>query len=484
MKLGKAAAVHFGSQIVITISGFAATFVIATVLGSTDFGLYSTAVAIGFFWLAIPANGVAQAVKKRMSEGDEPGAFLGAGLVVNACIAIGLGTGVLAISWALTHFALPDVVLVTILREYGLEIATLLVGAVSLQTALAGLEGRKQIAGSGAMKAVDRVARSIVQISLIAAGFGVTAITFGHAAVLIFVAILAIATTATAPAWPTRRHLYSLFEYAKYAWVGALRGRVYGWLDVLVLSMFLSSASLIGIYELAWGIGSLLATASGSISTTLFPEVSELSVSDDYERIKHYLNEAIAYSGLIVIPGLVGAVVLGPRVLRFYRPEYVQGSTVLIILVSAYLADVYASQLLNVINAVDRPDTAMRVNTTFIIANVVFNLWLVWAIGWTGAAIATALSAGIRMVGGFVALRRLIGRTALPIRTLSAEVLAASIMALVVVPVDSMLAQGRLWTVLLVGLGAVCYFAGLLALSKRVRTKVRYIIGSFTPQPL
>ncbi|MFB6308142.1 MAG: polysaccharide biosynthesis protein, partial [Haloarculaceae archaeon] len=58
MRLGKTATIHFVSQAAVSVAGFVATFAIAVLLGADGLGRYSVAVAIGFFWLAIPTNAV------------------------------------------------------------------------------------------------------------------------------------------------------------------------------------------------------------------------------------------------------------------------------------------------------------------------------------------------------------------------------------------------------------------------------------------
>ena len=49
MRLGKTAASHFISQVVVTLSGFVATWLIAFVLGASGLGRYSVVVSLGFF---------------------------------------------------------------------------------------------------------------------------------------------------------------------------------------------------------------------------------------------------------------------------------------------------------------------------------------------------------------------------------------------------------------------------------------------------
>lgn len=478
MRLGKTAVFHFGSQIIVSLAGFVATFLIAVLLGAEGLGRYSIIVAIGFFWLLIPGTAVAKSTTKRMSEGIDPTSYFGGGLLVNGFISLILSAVILFSSYFLsTPGNLTNEFLKTI-NDFGIEISLLILTATAYKTIRAGMEGQKRVAGSGGIKAVERVTRTLIQVTLLVVGYGVAAVTIGHAFSLLVGAILAYRLVGLWPSRPSLDQLKSIIGFAKYAWLGALRGRVFGWMDTIVLSFFVS-AGLIGIYEASWGIASLLAVASGSISRTLFPEVSDLSTDGNLEPVIHYLNEALTFSGIIVIPGFIGGFVIGNRVLEFYRPEFSQGATVLVILIGAYVADVYASQFLNVINAVDRPDLAFKVNISFIVVNITLNILFVWLYGWYGAAVATALSAGVRYAGGYTYAKTLLTKVSVPYREVVFQIVASLVMGVIVWTQSEAVPQGRLWTLYLVGTGALTYFILLHILSNRVRSKTTTLIASF-----
>jgi O-antigen/teichoic acid export membrane protein len=475
MRLGKTALSHFVSQVVVTLSGFAATWLIAVVLGADGLGRYSVIVSLGFFWLVVPGNAVANAMKKRISEGDNPEGFIGGGILLNAISVAVLGGLVLAAGEFLGGVVSRNREIMRVLIDYDVEIVVMLVATVAYRTAQGSLQGQKRVAATGWLKAGERVTRTALQVGALLAAMGVAGIALGHAGSLAVAAAAAFLLSERRPVLPTLDQIRSLVDYAKYAWMGALRGRVFGWLDTIFLSFFVG-ASLIGIYEAAWGIASMLAIASSSISQTLFPEVSELSTADGYDRIVHYLDEALAFSGILVIPGLVGATVIGDRVLRFYRPEFDQGTTVLLILIAAYLTDVFASQFTNVINGVDRPDAAFRVNIVFIGCNAVLNAVLIWRLGWTGAAIATALSSLIRAAVSYWVLENIVGTVQIPYRTLGTQVAAAALMAAAVYPVAQLVPPGRPGTLLLAGLGGLFYAVVLIVISTRVRSKTLSLV--------
>lgn len=475
MRLGKTAVIHFGSNLAVSAMGFVATFAIAYLLGAGGLGEYAIATALGFFWLGIPASAVSTAMRKRISEGTDQAGFLSAGLALNAAIGLLLAVLVYLAGEAIPIMFGTNNEFTRILAGYNTPIAVLILGTYGYKSASSGLQGQKRVAADGVLNAVERVFRTLVQVTLLVIGYGVGALIVGHAITLILAGIVAFAIIGLRPTRPSGEHVARLATFAKYAWVGALRSRVFGWMDTIVLSFFVS-ASLIGIYEAAWGLASLLAAVSGSIQRTLFPEVSDISTDEAHDKIKHYLDEGLVFAGIFVIPGLLGSIAVGERVLEFYRPEFAKGGGILVLLVLAYGFDVYASQFVNVINAIDYPDVAYRVNLAFIVSNLSLNLILIWAIGWFGAAIATGISTLLRLALAYQALGGLVGRPSVPARQLLLQGAASISMAGLVILIRPYAWPGRLGTIQLVGFGALVYTLILLALSGRVRQKTRSLL--------
>lgn len=475
VRLSKTTLVHVGAQVIISLAGFAATFAIAALEGSAALGQYAIAVSLGGFLLVVPMQATAEAVKKRISEGTDQRAFFGVGLLANGVLAVALAGGVLAVGVGLRTVDVPSAEIVTVVSTYDAEIAALVVASAAFRTVRGGLEGTKRVGTSGLLQALDRVLRTGGQVAAILAGYGVAVLVAGHAVAMVAASLVGFWIVGVGAARPTREHARSVYAYAKYAWLGTLRTRVFGWFDTFVLSFFVG-ASLVGIYEAAWGIAALLGIVSLAIRRTLFPEVSDLSTREDFGRIRSILEDGLAFSGVFAIPGLAGAAVVGQRVLRFYRPEFGRGAGILLLLVTAYLAESYGSQFVSVLNAVDRPSLAYRVNFAFVVVSVVLTVSLTWIFGWYGAATATASASLFRTALGYRVLASEIGSVPLPLGEVGRQVLASAVMAAVVLPLDPALPRGRVWTLAVVGVGAVVYVAVLVAVSGRVRGKTRALL--------
>jgi O-antigen/teichoic acid export membrane protein len=277
---------------------------------------------------------------------------------------------------------------------------------------------------------------------------------------------------------PGLSHLRHLYEYAKYAWVTSLEGKSFAWLDTIVLGLFVTN-SLIGIYEVAWSLASTLVLLNNSIQKSLFPELSELNEVEDFEMIREHIQEALTFSGITIFPGFVGAVVLGPELLKIYGSEFSAGATILLILIFARMSIAVGNTFYSTINALDRPDIGFRISIVLLVSNILLNLVLVRWIGWYGAAIATALTGLVNLGLSYRLLGRLIGGINIPTSEMGKQITASLVMGVVVWGLKTQLFDSHYVTFGLVMVGGVAYSAVLCGISARFRTKVVAVVTSF-----
>lgn len=470
-RVGRTAVRYFATQVASTLAGFVATWYINVELGSTAFGEFSSAVAL-LFWLNVPASAIGEALKKRASEGEERGAFLAAGHALNLGIHAVLVAGLLAFSPQVNVFVGLDVA-----RYFAVLVAARAVFDVTVSS----LRGYKQVDVSGAIKAIEQVLRSGIHVgALFFLGVGVAGLVAGYATSLLLATAAGLVVLEGHPTRPDSRHVRSILDYARFAWLGTLKTRAFAWTDVMVMrGLSLSivglaavSKSQIGIYKVAWTFASVLALASMGIRETLFPELSELGAAGDYDRVQHFVTEGLTFSGVLAIPGLFGAVAVGDTILTIFGAEYATGGLILVALVGARMLAAYAGQLLGAINAINHPEVAFRVNLAYVGVNVAVTVALVALFGWYGAAAATVLSALFSLLAAGYALSTLIGPPVVPIGELARQVGASVVMLGVVVALQSLLPSTLAWTLVVVAVGAGIYGAVLFAISETVRTKV------------
>ncbi len=467
MRIGQTSAIFFVSKIGVSVLGFVATVVFIRLLGEEIYGFYAITLALVSWLGLIKSIGFGEAIVKRMSENEEPDAYLAAGTAIKIVLTSLVGTGVFVFQEPVNAYIGQPVAELVIL---------LLVVTIFSELVSSALKGTHRVHIYAPLKTVDEGARSAIMITLVVLGWGLTGMLLGHAigaAVIAMTGLVIVRPKFVVPQWS---HIRRLFDFAKYSWLGKMQKQTFNEMDLLVLALFVP-ANLTGIYAVAYSLSKFLEVFGSAISTTLFPEMSKLSAKDDTELITTLTNDALTFAGLLLVPGIVGATLIGDRLLLVYGPGLDIGAHVLVVLLIGVLIYTYTRQLLNTLNAIDRPELAFRANGVFVVANICLNLVLVYSMGWIGAAIATALSATVGLALSLYYTRQLIDFK-LPYTETGRQWAAALVMGLIVYgaraagEMSPLAAYNEVFVVLLVGLGAAVYFVVLLVLSIRLRTVV------------
>ncbi|MFD1598352.1 polysaccharide biosynthesis C-terminal domain-containing protein [Halobellus rarus] len=467
MRIGQTSFAVFASKLVGSALGFVATLYFARTLGAEVLGQYALVLAV-VAWLSLAGDlGVSQATTKRMSEDEEPSAYATAGAITIAGFGLALGGLTLLFGDGVNAYVGESIA--------SLVVVLLLSGLFTSVTSAA-LNGERKVHLAGLLTPVGIAARSVVQIALVALGLELVGMLVGYAVGGLLVGVSGLLLVSVTVVRPRREHFVELYEYAKFSWLGGLQSRSFNDVDVLLLGVFLQS-SLVGVYSAAWSIAKFLTLFDSAVSSTLFPELSRADAEGRGQSVAGLVEDSLTYGGLILIPGLFGGILLGERLLRIYGPEFVTGASVLWILIAATLLYGYQKQLLNALNGIDRPKAAFRINAAFIAINVVLNVVLIATVGLVGAAVATALSAGVGVMLALYTLRSEIA-FAIPTGEIARQFAAAAAMAGVVVGGETVvrtvigLNHNFATVVLLVAVGAATYFAVLFGISETFRSTV------------
>jgi O-antigen/teichoic acid export membrane protein len=475
MRVGQTSLIVFLSKLTGSILGFVSTIYFARVLGAEVLGVYSVVIAL-VAWLQLSGRiGVGRALVKRISEGEDQGAYQMAGIIILAVLGtvltIALVIGRPYVKQYVGDFeGYVDISVVWfIIVIFLLQLSTTIIFTT--------LQGQSRVHIVGLLTPVNIGVRSALQISLVVFfGIGLLALLVGHILALAFVTILGLAYVSVRPRLPTKEHFRSLYDYAKYAWLGGLQSRAFNDVDILVLGAAVSS-KLVGIYSVAWGLTRFLDLFGGAIGQSVFPEISNISTQEGIETATKYINDAVAFSGFITIPGFFGGVLLSDRLLRIYGSEFVQGTEVLWLLLFSMLIFGYMRQFVNALNAIDRPKYAFIVNLVFTAANITLNIILVWQFGWVGAAVASAISSILGTIVSYSLLIQVVDLD-LPLTEIGKQVASALLMGGIVWSLQALvettdIVQHNFAIVLsLVAVGAGVYAFSLLIISSKFRNTV------------
>lgn len=471
MRIAQKSFIVFFSKLVGSVFGFVATIYFARLLGAEILGYYASVLAI-VAWLAFVSDlGVTTALTKRVSEGREQSSyFTGSVLLI-----LGLGSTV-----CIVVLLLADTINAYVGETVAAFVVLLLVVRLFHETVIATLEGENNVHIAGLLSPLKIGSRSVVQVLLVLTGFSLSGLLIGYAVGGVLTGVVGLLVVSIHFRVPSRKHLRRLMDFAKFSWLGKLQARSFNEVDILVLTVLVPS-TFVGIYSIAWSITKFLTLFGSAISSTLFPEISRADSQGNTETVSTLVSDSLLYNGLLIIPGLFGAFILARPLLRIYGPEFIEGATVLWILVLAALLYGYQEQFMYALNAIDYPNIAFRVNLVFIGLNVLLNIALVLQMGFVGAAIATAISAGTGLVLSFFAFRSK-ASFEIPISEISKQFFSAATMAVIIYSAREfskgltldfdMIPYVTGNTVILVALvsaGAFIYFTVLLSLSSRFR---------------
>jgi O-antigen/teichoic acid export membrane protein len=476
MRLGQTSAIYFVSKLLASAFGFVATIYFTRFLGEEVIGFYGITLSLVSALLLVGDTGFGGAITKRISEGDELDVYFTAGVIVKIVLLSVVSIGVLVFRETVNAY---------VGRPVALYILLMMGAHLLLNLTRAALKGNHLVHVAAPLNPLKQAFRSGIMILLVYFGWELSGMLLGHATGTVLVAAIGFWILKPNIAVPSRRHFRKLFDFAKFSWLGGVRKKAFQEADILVLGLFVPSG-LTGVYVIAYSLAEFLDIFGRGISTTLFPEISKQSMDGNVEMVRSLTNDALSFAGLILIPGTIGAAILGDRLMRVYGEGFAIGDQVLAILLGALVVYTYNQQLLNTLNAVDRPDLAFRSNSVFIASNVALNLALVYWYGWVGAAVATGLSACIGLVFSFRYTRSQV-QFEIPYREMGNQLFAALLMGGFVYGARSV-GEGY-WianwntpfVVGLVGLGAGTYFAVLLLISTQFRTTVLQNLPSRMP---
>lgn len=167
-----------------------------------------------------------------------------------------------------------------------------------------------------------------------------------------------------------------------------------------VLASFLATGSISYLYYsdrlLEFPIG-IFAVA---ISTVILPALSRVDIKTQHEAYEKTLDWGVRLVLLLGIPSALGIIALREPILRviFMRGAFTEENVILsshslLASVSGLCAIMLVRVLVQGFAAIQDTKTPVRCSIVAIVANIVFNLILVWPLDYVGLALSTALAA-------------------------------------------------------------------------------------------
>lgn len=465
-RLIKSSLGSFVSRIGLGVAEILGIVYAADVAGASALGTYALFVAVYVLGLLLGSLGVWEATVKRIAEGESQGEFLAASLLIRLALFLPVTAAILLFRGPLADYIGSPVAIPFL-------VATLF-AVMFAETIDSGLHGVQRVGRAEFSLFVAAMTKLVSWVVLLWMGYGVVGMLAGLLLSKVAQILVGAHFLTIRPRKPSRPEFESLFRFSRYSWMSTVRNQAWLWTDTLVLGFFVTS-QLIGVYELSWRISAAFFLASSALSATLYANVDRMLRTEGLGSVQDAINESLVYSGIMAIPGVVGGIVVARSLLSMFGSQYVVGYSILVVLIFARLAHSYEEIFAKVVNAFDRPDLMFRANLTYVVLNIVGNVVAVAAIGWVGAAIATAVSMAVRMALSYHYLRSLVDVT-VPKREILLEVCAALVMGAALLWFTRGGTLGFVETITAVAGGAALYAVLVLALIGRVRTRVRSLV--------
>lgn len=253
-----------------------------------------------------------------------------------------------------------------------------------------------------------------------------------------------------------------------------------------VLASFLATGAISYLYYsdrlLEFPIG-IFAVA---ISTVILPALSRVDIKKDHSTYEKTLDWGVRLVLLLGLPSMMGIIALREPILRvlfmrgaFTSDHVLLSAASLIASVSGLCAIMLVRVLVQGFAALQDTKTPVRCGIISMGANIVFNLILVWPLGYVGLALSTALAAYVN-AGQLLYLlykRKIYTLSSFSLKFIAKALIAALIMAYVVrrfAPdfnewISMSTLEAALYLALFVTIGAATFISSCLIMGIRPR---------------
>jgi len=385
--------------------GFAAVLVVSRTLGPTQFGVFSTALAVLTLTAGLADLGLNTSLVRFASLYLETNPHRAA-LMFRVALEIRLLVSILILA-AGSLLARPLAMLIFHRSEAVTYLALALAGAVVtlfVNYILYALQAYQLFIRLSAWM----VAMNIVKLGLVA-GLLVIGYLFPLAALAAYVA--APLTGALAGWWLLPRNfgrgqfggerrecLGELLHFSKWVMVSYLATGIIGRINVLLLSAFRGNHE-VGIYSAALQLAMVFPVLLGAIATVLLPKVSRMT---DRQQLATLIKRSLMITGMAVLALMPAFFLSQPLIGLVFGQKYLASSGVFRILFLNFMISLLINPIGTVIYAIDRPQAAAAVNVLQAIISIAGNYLLIPSYGAYGAAYTylalTVVGGGILVV--------------------------------------------------------------------------------------
>jgi O-antigen/teichoic acid export membrane protein len=161
--------------------------------------------------------------------------------------------------------------------------------------------------------------------------------------------------------------------------------------NVIILGI-MTNETQVGIYNIAYKIGSVGFLIIVSVSTIITPKMAELYGNGNISQLKKLTHNATRLIAVLSIPIVLVLVVFSKFILSFWDDEVVAGSTTLIIVSIGVLFSAMAGNVDQILNMTNNQNILRNITIFSFFVNLILSYLLIPSYGIEGAAIASLVT--------------------------------------------------------------------------------------------
>ncbi|MGK4566563.1 flippase [Flavobacterium sp. 3HN19-14] len=163
------------------------------------------------------------------------------------------------------------------------------------------------------------------------------------------------------------------------------------WTDVIILGMMVEDKQ-IGIYNIAYKVGSVGFLVIVSISTIITPRIAELYGEKNMTELKKLVHNSTRLIAVLSVPIVVVLIFMRGYILSFFGTEAIAGGNTLIIVSLGVLFSAMAGNVDQILNMTNNQGVLRNITIICFFINAALNLALIPQYGIEGSAFASLLT--------------------------------------------------------------------------------------------
>jgi O-antigen/teichoic acid export membrane protein len=163
------------------------------------------------------------------------------------------------------------------------------------------------------------------------------------------------------------------------------------WTDVIILGMMLDDKQ-VGIYNIAFKVGSAGFLIIVSVSTIITPKIAELYGSNKTAELKNLVHSSTRLIALLSIPVVLVLILFRHYILSFFGTEATPGASTLVIVSLGVLFSAMIGNVDQIMNMTNNQKILRNITAVCFFVNVILNILLIPNYGIEGSAFASLVT--------------------------------------------------------------------------------------------